>query len=752
MTAPLVNEAKLRAPRIHRETIVRRRVTRLLEGGRSRPLTVVCAPAGFGKTTALAQWAETAPHPTAWLTLDAGDDDPRRLLTHLTAALERILPGVAVTAERALHGGSDPFQTALPLLLDAIAAAAEPDGLAIVLDDWHLVGDRDSQRLLGALVDALPPHARVVLATRVLPPLRLARRRAAGALVEIGPEALAFRPAETERLLNGALALGLRPDQLAAIEQRLAGWPVGLALVSASMPAQPDRDRFLHAFARSRSDVAEYLVEEVLDQLDPPLRAFLRRTSILGRLNASLCAAVLDDPAAGELLARARRSNLFMTVLDDAGPDGVWVRCHQLVAELLERELRAREPALVDALHVRASRWFEASGRVEEAVAHASAAGDGRRAAAIVHRHGELLMRERRYATVRRLIDAIPPERGRHGPYCRALRLLAGGLDGTLSPDELHAGLTRLRGDYDAPGVEQLVEHTLVSPFFGRVGEAVERGRALFARVRAQPLAVRAAVAANLGVVLWFAGEHREAETLLAAHLEATVDRRRAWSLATLALAALDAGDHERALARARAALDQVEAAGGQSAFEHAFVHQAAAAVTRAAGRPGDAERALARAARLTRSVPGSLHDGLTLLLRAELRLDRGDRDGAAAAAAAARAIVDRCHDAGVVARRVAAVEAVLAGARDPLRGSPLTRAELRVLALLPGELSRSGIAAALYLSPDTVGSHLRRIYRRLGVASRAEAVAAARLRGLLDPPCGEEPAGRDGQVAVSPR
>jgi LuxR family maltose regulon positive regulatory protein len=751
MTVPPVNEAKLRAPRIHRETIARRRVMRLLEAGAGRPLTVVCAPAGFGKTTALAQWAETAPHPTAWLTLDAGDDHPRRLLTHLAAALERVAPAAAVAAEQALHDGSDPFETVLPLLLDAVARASSPRGIALVLDDCHLVADPDGQRLLAVLVDSLPPGARVVLATRTLPPLRLARRRAAGALVEIGPEALAFRPAETKRLLNGALALGLRPDQLAAVEERLAGWPVGLALVSASMPARPGRDHFLRAFAQSRSDVAEYLVEEVLDQMDPPLRAFLRRTSILGRLNESLCAAVLDDPAAGELLARARRSNLFMTVLDDAGPDGAWVRCHQLVAELLERELRAREPQLVDVLHLRASEWFEARGRVEEAVGHASTAGDGRRAAAIVHRHADRLMRERRYASIRRLIDSIPPERGEHGPYCRALRLLAGALDGATSPDELHAGLVALQADYDAPGVEQLVEHTLVSPFFGRVGEAADRGRALFSRVRAQPLEVRAAVAANLGVVLWFAGEHREAASLLAGHVEAIVGRRRAWALATLALAALDGGDHALALRRLRAALAQVETGGGASAFEHAFVHQAAAAVLRVAGRPADAEQALDRAARLTRRMPGSLHDGFTLLLRAELRLDRGDRDGAAVAAAETRAVVDRCVDAGVVERRLAAVEAALADSGDALRGSPLTRAELRVLALLPSELSRSGIAAALYLSPDTVGSHLRRIYRRLGVASRAEAVAVARLRGLLDPPRVEQPAERSGQVATSP-
>jgi LuxR family maltose regulon positive regulatory protein len=733
MRSPIVNEAKLRVPRAHRETIGRRRLTRLLEAAAARPLTVVCAPAGFGKTTALAQWTEAAGRPSAWLSLDAADDDPRRLLGHVVAALQRLQPGAALEAERALHGGSDLSETVLPLLLEALAEAAAPDGLAIVLDDLHLVQEPTCHRLLSALADSLPPQARLVVASRALPPLRLARRRAAGTVAEIGPEALAFRPQETERLLNGALALALRPDQLEAVEERLSGWPVGLALVGASMQAKPDRDRFLQAFGHSRSDLAEYLVEEVLDQLAPELRAFLRRTSILARLNESLCAAVLDDPAAGTLLDAARRSMLFTTTADDADPDGTWVRCHQLFAELLERELRAREPQLVAPLHLRAAGWFEARGRIEEAIAHASAAGDGRRAAALVHRHGGLLMRGRRYATVRKLIDAIPPERGEFGPYCRALHLLAGGLDGTLAPDEMDTGFRALRSDYGAPGVEPLVEQCLVSPFFGRVTESVERGRALHARLRDRPLAARAAVAANVGAALWFAGRGEEAQTLLEAHLAAMVDRHRAWAVATLGLVAADAGREREALARTEAAIAAVEGGGGESALEHAFVYQAGAAVLRTAGLRDDAERALDRAARLTARIPGSLNDAFTLLLRAELQLDGGDRDGARRSAAAARAIVDRYPDPGVLAPRLAAVEAVVAGA-DTLLGTAPTRAEMRVLALLPSELSRSQIAAALYLSPDTVASHVRRIYRRLGVGSRAEAVAAARARGLLDP------------------
>ncbi|MBB4664232.1 helix-turn-helix transcriptional regulator [Conexibacter arvalis] len=739
MTFPLLTQAKLRVPRPHRRTIARRRVTRSLDAGGGRPLTVVCAPAGCGKTTALAQWVESADQPTAWLSLDAGDDDPRRLLAHLAAALGTVETEAAVEAQRALRDDADPFEEVLPRLLDGLEAAASADGFALVLDDLQHVRAPACHRLLEALIDALPPGARVVVATRSAPPLRLARRRAAGTVTEVGPRTLAFRPAESERLLNGALRLALSREQLAAVEERVGGWPAGLALVADSLPPEPDDARFRQALARSRADVDAYLGEELLDQLDPELRTFLRRTSILARLDASLCAAVLDAPAAGELLERARRSNLVASNPEpDADHDGAGgsLRCDRLLAQLLRRELHAREPQLVGALHLRASRWLDASGRVEEAIAHAGAAGDGRAAAALVHRHGETLMRARRYATVRRLIDAIPPERGEFGPYCRALGLLAGGLDGALSPAELDAGFRALRDRSDAPGVEALVERCLTLPFFGRVAESVQRGRALFARVREQPLPARAAIAANLGMALWFAGESGAARSLLEAHLDATAGRHRGWALATLALVAVDDRREERALAHAGAALAHVR--GEAPALDHAYVHQAVAAVARAAGLRADAERELARAARLTRRVPGSLHDALTLLLRAELELDRGERCAARESAAAARAIVDDHLDAGIVEPRLAAVEAALARDGDELLGTSPTRAERRVLALLPSELSRRQIAAALYLSSDTVGTHLRRIYRRLGVGSRAEAVAVARARGLLDPVRGE--------------
>jgi LuxR family transcriptional regulator, maltose regulon positive regulatory protein len=720
---------KLRMPSLRPEAIARDRVIGLLAAGDDRPLTVVCAPAGYGKTTALVEWLAAKSHRWAWVSIDELDNDPRRLCAHVLAAIDVALPGAMQDAQRALAGGSDVHETVLGLALNALADAADA-GLVVVLDDYHCVEHPSCHKLVMGLIDGLPADARVVVSSRTPPPLRLARRRATGALAEIGVEELSFHPEESERLLNGSLGLDLDPDQIAAIDERTRGWAAGLSLVASSLPRRPERDEFLDAFARSGTRVSEYLIEEVLDACRPPLRDFLRRTSILGRLCASLCEAVLDDPGAGELLAEVQRTNLFITGLEN---DGRWLRYHDLFAAMLQRELEASEPGLIPELHLRASRWYEQARHVEEAIEHASAAGDGRRAAALMYEHGTILVRDRRYVSVCRLIDAMPPDRGEYGPYCRALRLLARGLDGG-SPTVIYEEMQELKAHYDAPGVEQLVEHSLLSPFFGRVGEAVQRGRALLERSREEPLAIRAEIASNLGLLLWFTGESGDARALLEQHLDAMAARRRSPAFAALAFIAVEQGQPATAIARGEAAVAEAERMGGESGLEFALAYQALADALRAAGRHDDAERVVTHAGQVTSKVPGALNHALTLVLQAELELARGERSEARRAASEARVIIDRYPDVGVLANRLAAVEATLERrASDTMLGSRPTPAEMRLLALLDSDLTLKQIAADhLYVSINTVTSHAQRLYRRLGVRTRTEAVAAARERGLL--------------------
>src|SRR5919198_3700053 len=548
-SAPPVAAPKLRVPSVRDEVVARERLTQLLDAAAERRLTVVAAPTGYGKTTALAQWLARSAGQRAWLSLDELDNDPRRLSAHLLAALDRAVPGAMADAQRALAGGSDLHDTVVALAVNALAERAREPAV-LVLDDYHCVEHPDCHRLIAGLIDRAPANVRIALSSRTEPPLRLGRRRAAGALAEIGAQQLAFERAESERLLNGSLGLDLTPEQIGAIDERVHGWAAGLSLVAASLPRRPERDAFLGAFSRSHADATQLLLEEVVDTADPRLRDFLRRTSILARLCAPLCEAVLEDPAAGEMLDEVRRSSLFVTAL---GGDEHWLRYHDVFADMLRGELRRREPALIPQLHLRASRWHEHAGLIDEAIEHANAAGDGARSARLMFEHGEDLLNERRYVSVCRLIDAMPPERGEYGPYCRALYLLAMALDGA-SLQIVYEGLQELKAHYDAAGVERLVEHTLISPFFGHVAESVRSGTALLDRAR-EPVAARAAIAANLGVALWFAGEGAEARAVLEPYLDAMVGRRRSWARAALALIAVEREQHEIASAHATAAV-----------------------------------------------------------------------------------------------------------------------------------------------------------------------------------------------------
>lgn len=717
--------AKLSVPAVRDQTIARARLTRLLEAGDGVPLTVVCAPAGFGKTTALVEWLSRTRRPRVWVSVDEQDNDPQRLCAHLLAGLDRIWPEAVVEAESALIGGSDLVHTVVPAIASALA---DEDGrLAIVLDDYHLITDPRCHRLLIALIDSLPRGVRVVVSSRTAPPLRLARRQTAAALVEIGPEELAFRGAESELLLNGPLDLQLDPAQIDRIDERVQGWAAGLALVASSMPPKPDRDRFLAAFARSDAAVAEYLIEEVLDATDPHVRELLCCTSILSRLCAPLCAAVLEDLRAVELLDDVRRSNLFVTVID-----AEWVRYHHLFAEFLERELRHTSPDLIPELHRRAAAWFERAGLPEDAIRHASMAGDGEHAAKLVFEHHGALLDARRYATLRRLIAELPCDRGELGPFCEALDARCMALDG-VDLRLVARRLDAVESRRDAPGVAEMIDRTRVSPHYGDVGRAVTHGWAVWERYPDDD--VRSELAGALSAVLWQAGDHDGVRRVVSPYLNVIErPRSRSWALASLALTAADQGDVDLAEGYARDAVEVAVAAGGESALECSFAYVALGEALRLRGALDEAAKQLRVAAELTDKVPDSSFQAFTLTFEAQLYLTAGDRSRARVRAAAARRIIDGYPDTGVLAVRLATVEAALEGnGRKDLLGTPPTRSELRVLALLDSDRTVHEIAAELWISPNTVRSHVQRLYRRLGEHTREGALCAARERGLLD-------------------
>jgi LuxR family maltose regulon positive regulatory protein len=330
-------------------SIQRERVDELFDAAAAVPLTAVCAPAGFGKTSAVGDWLASRGRRSTWLTLMPTDNDVENLFPRL-----------------------------LDLWGDVAAAGGE--AFSVVFDDFQLLTRPASHRAVETVVDRLPAGVQAIVLSRTPPPLRLGRRRASGTVREVGAADLAFTATEVETLLDGAFDLGLGPARVDEITTSVGGWPAGLSLVAGSLREAPGRD-LGPGLDLGWARIDQYLREEILWHLDPDLREFLSRCSILDRLHPSLCAALLEDGRADELLVAAGDARLLSP--DPRDTDG-WVRLHRPFRDSLRRELRAHDIESVPSLHLRASHWYEGAGMLEEAIEHASLAEDDHRAAALL--------------------------------------------------------------------------------------------------------------------------------------------------------------------------------------------------------------------------------------------------------------------------------------------------------------------------------------------------------------------------------
>ena len=399
--------AKLTAPAPRAGLVPRAGLQSLLQASLEAKLCLLAAPAGFGKTTLLAQWGQAAGgRRVAWVSLDERDNDPTRFWSYLVGALRTVEPGVGSVAQGALRGPSVELERlVVPSLVNDLSTVSGP--LVLVLDDYHLITDATCHQTLGLFLDHLPPAVHVVLSTRLDPPLPLARMRAQGELAELRAAELHFTDEEASELLNGSMGLALAAEDVARLAERTEGWAAGLVLAGLSLRGRPDPSGFIAAFSGGDRHVADYLVAEVLDRQPPELRAFLLRTSLLERLSGPLCDAVLETEGSAARLRELERSSLFVVPLDDRRE---WYRYHQLFADLLRLQLGFREPALVPVLHRRAASWYQAAGEVDEAIGHASAAGEFGQAGALIAQHWLGSWRGGRRATVARWLQGLPPE------------------------------------------------------------------------------------------------------------------------------------------------------------------------------------------------------------------------------------------------------------------------------------------------------------------------------------------------------
>ncbi len=390
MPAPLL-ATKLYLPPLRLRSIPRPRlVERLNEGlAAGNRLTLVSAPAGFGKTTLVSEWVAGCGRAAAWLSLDAGDSDPSRFLTYLIAALQTVAPGIGDGMLTVLQSPQPPpLESTLTALLNDITTIPSP--VVLVLDDYQVLDARPVDDALAFLVEHAPPQVHLVIATREDPALPLSRLRARGQLTELRAADLRFTPDEAAEFLSQVMGLDLSTDEIAALEARTEGWIAGLQLAAISMQGRGDAAGFIASFAGSHHFVLDYLVEEVLQRQSDPVQAFLLRTSILDRLCGPLCDAVLLDATASggqETLEYLERANLFLVPLDN---ERRWYRYHHLFADLLRQRRRqiAASGGGVDEDHLRASEWYEANGLEIEAFQHAAAGNDVARAERLIEGRG----------------------------------------------------------------------------------------------------------------------------------------------------------------------------------------------------------------------------------------------------------------------------------------------------------------------------------------------------------------------------
>jgi LuxR family transcriptional regulator, maltose regulon positive regulatory protein len=405
---------KLHVPRPRPGFVPRRRLVDALGDGLARGRVLVCAPAGFGKTALLADWARGAGRAVAWLGLDGGDSDPARFWRYVVAALDRARPGLGERV-RPLLGPPAPrsFEGLVTALINELATDPGPDEVLLVLDDYHLVDSGPVHESVAFLLENLPPGLRVVMAGRADPPLPLARLRARGQLAELREAGLRFTLEEAAAFLGETAGPGLPAVAAEALVARTEGWAAGLQLAGLSLRGHPDPAAFAAAFSGSHRSVLDYLADEVLDGQTQQVRAFLLETSVLERLSGDLCDAVTGQTGSQEMLQDIERAGLFLMPLDQVRG---WWRYHHLFGDLLRARLQAEQPGRVQALHRAAAAWSEEHDLADDAVRHALAAGDFGWAARLVEQHVQELLGRSEGATMRRWLSALPAESVRDRP------------------------------------------------------------------------------------------------------------------------------------------------------------------------------------------------------------------------------------------------------------------------------------------------------------------------------------------------
>jgi LuxR family maltose regulon positive regulatory protein len=701
----------------------------LLTSDRHAKLTLISAPPGAGKTTLLTEWcaAPAEDRAFAWLSLDADDADPARFWGCVVTAIRTVHSGFGATTLGALRSARGRLvDVVVPLLVNEAAELASD--VVLVLDDLHVVDDPAVHASLAFLVDRLPPRLRLAVATRADPPLPLPRWRARGEVIDVrGPE-LRFSDPDAARLLAAGFGVRLGAPELARLQMRTEGWAAGLQLAGLSLR----RGVGVETLLDGPGEVLSYLAGEVLDAQEPATRRFMLETCVLARMNGPLCDAVTGSSGSAARLEDLERRNLLVVPLD---AERSWWRYHHLFAEMLQRELERTDPDRVLVLHRRAADWHARHGMAPEAIRHALAGGQDELAAALVAEHWSEAFNAGELATVDAWLAALPAPCVVADARLWLARLWTAMDRGSL----VEAGVLLDRAERDAiPAVREWAPVLQGLHAFKR-GDLGGVRRHLAAADLDSGDAFRQATARLVTGVAAYAASDDGARAAFVSAADLADDDGNglglAYALGHLALIAAERrrdDDAAATLARFDALVDQDPAIG-----EHfvAFAGELArATLAERSGAYDAAAVARARAVELARRGAGLPELATALVEHGRLEFYRGHREVAHRLAREARRTLERCPDPGRVAARLADLE-LHTEIRQTAAATPadeLSDSELAVLQLLPTELSNREIGEELFVSVNTVKTHVRSIYAKLRARSREQAVGRAREIGLL--------------------
>ena len=699
------------------------------------PVITVTAPPGYGKTALMAQWADRLGPRVAWLSCDDADNDPVVLLSALAIAFDRIGPVDPAIFPALASAGAG--VTMVPRLVSAVASMQPP--VTVLLDQAEAVTNRQCLNAMAEFALRLPPGWQFALASRTAVPLPTARLRAQGGLLEVTADDLAMGPQEAGSLLKGA---GVEADEarLADLLQRTEGWPTGLYIAALVMKSGNGQSAVGFTFTGDDIFMGDYLRSELLDQISGAELSFLTRTSVLDRMCGPLCDAILNEQGSGAVLEQLETRNLLVVPLDRRRE---WYRYHHLLQELLRAELQRREPDLVQDLNFRAAMWFEANAMPEAAIDHAQAAGDYDRVARLILELQQPVWACGRVETVRRWMEGIKDVTAAehygaiavHGSLIFALLGQPGEAERWVAAAEraspagilpdgstMEGTLAYLRACLARDGPAGM-RHDAKIAWDGLSPASPYRVTMLFTEatsyllegepVRAEPILGRALdVAAQAGAP--------PVTALILAQQCWVAAQRKSWSEVT---------------ALAERAVTIVQAGHLDDYWSSALVYAWAARAALHQGNSSQGRFYLGRASRLrpllTYMLPVVSVQALLEMARSYIAL--GDGAGAAAVLTQAQGIFQQRPDLGLLPEQADRLQAKLATVEARAAGpSALTAAELRLLPLLSTHLPVSEIAAELFLSPHTIKSEMKSIYRKLGATTRTQAVTRSRELGLL--------------------